>query len=340
MGIELMPESEEDVSVQLQPANTAAPNPQPAFQPTEIKLDRKDVREAMRQAAENGVDPFSLSVGDLQKEPSVPEKAQVELPVDVPEKFKKPNGEVDVEKLQASTKSLDEAIQTKQQKLQDVNKVIEDQVRAYKDKYKQFRGMPNPEKVVQPAPVQPFPVPQQMTDQQLEEMIARDMQANPARTIVELVRLATQKELAPIQEDRKADEVRNNLRQLAERDVRVIENIALINAKLEADPDLWTLKNPHKAAWLEVKEDLRLGDVPNGTIAPPSKTPTPILGGGTPPPAPTSSSELASQDAIFTAAQMLGKDPRTQKFDPKAREAVNAAAKKFFDDLDRRARRT
>lgn len=343
MGVELQAEAEQDVSVVLSTPDPAQQAPsQPAHQPAEIKLDKQEVRQAMRAAAEKGIDPFSLSVGDLQEKIEPPKKqAEVEQPLDVPEKFKKPNGEVDVEKLQASTEQLDKAIQEKSHKLQDVNKFVEEQVKAYKEKYKQFRAMPNPEKVQAKTPV-----PSVENPDQLRARVMEDLKNNPIEAIMELADIIAERkvdairgEIEPFKEERFDNSLRGNLKTLAEKDPRVVEHIAEINAKLDEHPEMRALKNPHKAAWLEVKEDLRLGEFPsNGTPAHPSKPPTPILGGGTPPPAPASSGEV-NQDAIFAAASLIGRDPRTQKYDPKAREALNQAAKKFFDDMDRKARR-
>ncbi len=316
------------------PQEQTSANPQPAFQPNPL-LDEAAVRAAVMAAEASGQDPTKLQIGDVAKiqEPQVPSKAaQAELPADVPEKFRKPNGEVDVEKLNASTRQLDEAIQKKQEGLQDVNKFVEDQLRAYKEKERMLRGLPNPARLAaqMPAPPPPPQNPADLSNEQLEAMINQDLRNNPARTIANLVQLAIQREIEPINEEKKDSRVRGNLRDLAERDPRVIANIATINAKLDENPELWNLKNPHKAAWLEVKEDLRLGELATAQ-AQPSKPVAPVLGGGTPPPAPSSSSGPVDINAVVAVSKQIGSDPRNkQKFDQSKWDKLDAVARQVF----------
>lgn len=313
---------------------------QPAFQP-EPKLDEAQVRSAMMEAAKAGIDPFNVTVGDLNQgfKPDA-QKVQAEPPVDVPEKFKKPNGEVDVEKLKASTERLDEALQQKETKLQEV----EDYVRAYKAKENQLRNMRNPDKLLAeslpPAIEQPAPMPQvpsQLSDQQLEAMIAADLAANPARTVAQLVQLAIQKELRPLNEDRRDNKIRENIKTIAEKDPRILNQQVFdaVNAKLQENPELWNLKNPHKAAWLEVKEEMRLGDLPQGSQAQPSKPSAPILGGGSPPPSPSLSDARTTFQTLDAAIGQLSRDPRTGKVDANQQKALDQAAKEFFDAQER-----
>ncbi len=305
------------------------PELQPAFQP-ELKLDEAAVRAAVMQAEAAGEDPAKLKVS-AAAQIQTPDAAKA--PVEVPEKFKKPNGEVDVEKLNASTKQLDEAIQKKQEGLQNVDKFVEDQLRSYKEKERQLRGLPNPARLAAqmapPVPAAPMN-PSEIPNEQLEAMINQDLRNNPARTIANLVQLAIQRELEPINEDKKDGRIRSNLKELAERDPRVVSNIASINAKLDENPELWALKNPHKAAWLEVKEDLRLGEL---TLAPaqPSKPVAPVLGGGTPPPAPSSSTGQIDMNSILAVSKQIGSDPRNKgKYDPKQWEKLDALARQQF----------
>lgn len=321
--------------------NPAPPsaNSQPAFQPAP-KLDEAAVRAAVMQAEANGEDPTRLmlsAVAQIKSPEQPPQAAQADTPVEVPEKFKKPNGEVDVEKLNASTKQLDEVIQKKKEELQavvpDVNKFVEEQLRAYKDKERQLRSLPNTARVAAqaapPAPVVPTS-PAEIPNDQLEAMINQDIRNNPARAIADLVQLAIRRELEPINEEKKDGRIRSNLKELAERDPRVVANVAAINAKLEENPQLWNLANPHRMAWLEVKEDLRLGEL---TSAPtqPSKAPAPVLGGGTPPPAPSSSTGVADIATVLAASKQIGSDPRThQKYDPRKWEQLDAVARQLF----------
>lgn len=326
----------EETELQVETLNPvpADAQSQPAFQP-EPKLTEQEVRAAVARAEATGEDPTRLKIGDVGH-----------APMEVPEKFKKPNGEVDVEKLNASTKQLDEATQQKEQKLQEVQKTVEDYLRNYKEKERKFNSLPNPQKLAAQLPTPPPPIPDNpaaIPDNQLREMLMRDMQADPLTTTLQLIELSVQRRLqerfAPLEEERKDNQVRENIKALAARDSRVLqpEVFAAINAKLEADPDLWKLKNPHKAAWLEVREELRLGE-PSQVQAQPSKPASPILGGGTPPPAPSSSEGQVSAQTLAAAIEMAAlKDPRDQKkVDPQQQANLDRAAKEYFDRAFRR----
>lgn len=317
------------------------PGSKPSFQPAP-QLDEAAVRAAVMAAEASGQDPTKLSLASVaqieQPEQQPPQAAQAETPVEIPEKFRKPNGEVDVEKLNASTRQVDEAIQKKKEGLQalgveDVNKFAEEQLRAYKDKERQLRSMPNPARIaaqVAPTPPPPPTSPLEMSNEQLEAMINAGIRNNPAREIVSLVKAALQQELEPIHEEKKDGRIRTNLKELAERDPRVVSNITAINAKLDANPELWNLKNPHKAAWLEVKEDLRLGELSQAQ-AQPSKPVAPVLGGGSPPPAPSSSTGAVDINTVLAASRQLGSDPRNKgKFDSQKWDQMDAIARQLF----------
>lgn len=350
MGVELTAEDVQDVSVILTPEQPSQSS-QPANPPVPEKLDKATVRAATIRAAEQGLDPFEMTVGDLsnQGQPTVPQKsAQAETPVDVPEKFKKPNGEVDVEKLKASTERLDEAIQKKEEALQ---KSIDDYVSDYRAKEARFKNLPNPDKLVPPTPPQVPVSPPQLDPVAMRARIEADFERDKIGTLADLVDIIVaqkmSKEVAPLKEDleqvrldRQDRQLRNNLKDLAERDPRILNPkvFSAITSKLDADPDLWKLKNPHKAAWLDVKDELRLGEL-SQVPAQPSRPPSPILGGGTPPPAPSSSGDTLSIDTLLQAASRVGRDPRDVKYDPKQAANMRSAAKELFDKLDRQARR-
>ena len=225
----------------------------------------------------------------------VPAPAPVVSSVEVPSKFLKPDGTVDVEKLQTSTKRLDEAIEKK-------TLSIDEMVAKYKEKEATFHSLPSVPAQAQPA-VQPVPaaqanpyasqpgVPQDMAA--LHSQIMADMQKDPIGTIADIVRIVAKEETKPVMEfvetqrsQQKDLIVKTQLAELAKADPRVTDpNIyAKVIEEIQSDPGYKNLKNPYKAAWNEVKERLRLGDVPN---AQPGKIPTPILGGGTPPPVPS-----------------------------------------------------
>jgi hypothetical protein len=313
-----------------------ASSPKPAFQPAPA-LDEAMVRAAVEQAEASGADPMKLRISDMAQIPTPqqqPKAVQAETPVEVPEKFKKPNGEVDVEKLNASTRQIDEALQKKQEVQVDMNKFVEDQLKAYKEKERQLRSMPSIARqvaqVVPPAPT-PMSNPAELSNEQLEAMINQDIQQNPARTIANLVQMALQRELQPIHEEKKDGKIRGNLRELAERDPRVVAHIAAINAKIDENPEMLSLKNPYKSAWLEVREDLRLGELSQAQ-AQPSKPVAPVLGGGTPPPSPSSSSGVADVNAVLQASKVIGQDPRNKgKFDNKQWDKLDAIARQIFN---------
>lgn len=313
--------------------DTPATNEKTFFQP-EPQLDEQAVREAIIRAEQSGKEPTSVTRNDLvQGTPTEPVK-----PADVPEKFKTPTGEVDVEKLKASTEQLNEAIVKKEAAVQ---KTVEDYLREYRQKENKFRSMPNPDKLaanLQAAPPPaPMPdVPARMSDQQLREILMKDYQADPIATTAQLIDIAIQKRLEPYEEDRRFSKVKDNISTLAEKDARVLqpEIFAAINAKLDEwavdDPARLRTKNPHRLAWLEVKEEMRLGDSVKPSPAQPSKPPAPILGGGTPPPAPSSSSGPITPQTIAEAIKIA--NPK----DPNQMAALEKAAKEYFDRAFRR----
>ena len=353
MGVELSAEDAQDVSVvlsQAQPIGSTQPAEAP---PPPVKLDKAAVRAATIEAARQGLDPFEMVVGDLtQGQTPVPQKAvQAEPPVEVPEKFKKPNGEVDVEKLKASTERLDEAIEKKEQAL---NKTIDDYVKAHREKEVKFRNLPNPEKLEAKLQAQaPVPPPVPIDPNVVRARIEQDFERDKIGTLSDLVDIiVSQKigkaveplhqDLEQVRLDRQDRQLRANLQELVDRDPRVLNPkiFAAITAKLDEKPSYWNTENPHETAWLKVKDELRLGDPPSGVSAQPSRSPSPILGGGTPPPAPSSSDGQAlSVDTLLQAASRLGRDPRDVKYDPTAAANMKAAAKELFDRLDRQARR-
>lgn len=295
----------------------AASQPQRAIgmERPEVGIPDDQVRAAIAQAEAEGRDPEALRVSELPQGPvSSPAQPDTSKAPEVPPKFLKPDGVVDVEKLKASTEQLDEAIKQKESKLEVVNRTIEDYVREYQDKEVKFKSLPNPERLAASlptpavAPTAQIPMnPQLMPDEQVRQILENDYRQNPLATTAQLIQIAIEKEMEPLKRQERLEAVRRNLTELARKDFRVLDPqiYAAINAKLDSDPDYWKLKNPHKAAWLDVKDELRLGDLaPQGTSqAQPSRPPSPILGGGVPPSAPSSSVKtpqnvLASLDQI------------------------------------------
>lgn len=292
----------------IEPAtNRPAPRSQPieALSAPEPLLDENQVRQAISNAVANNQDPQSITMQDF---------AQVPTQTPVPQKFLKTDGTVDVDKLQASTKQLDEAIQKKQELVQ---KSVDD----YLDMERKFRSLPNAEKLAAQVPaISPIPlapIPQgQLTPQQQEEIVRRDYAADPLGTTTRLLDLMLQAKFQPIEERNRIEERRSNIQKIAEKDPRILQSeyFDAVNAKLQADPDLWRLKNPHKAAWLEVKEEMRLGEPVAGQVQAHPSRPSPILGGGTPPSVPSSSVQssgpvnFASLDIRDKKQEAMGDD--------------------------------
>lgn len=289
-------------------ANSAElpPSAQPQLSGNILDMEAQ-IKAASDAAQARGEDPSRLPIGILAEE--VP---------NVPKKFVTPTGEVDVEKLKASTERLNEEIQKKESVVQ---KSVEDYLQAEK----KFRTLPNAAKIEQKivAPAQEVvQQPIQMSRDQLEARINADMQANPAATVASLIDIMFDQKfgqkIAPLEQGiqvtlqrERDDATRANLKSLAERDPRIMnqEVFDAINAKLAEQPKFWELKNPHKAAWLEVKDEMRLGDTPQGGSAQPSRPPSPILGGGTPPPPQSSTSGALNYDSVSAAmAQANFKD--------------------------------
>jgi len=266
-----------------QPIQAIAPDTTPVF-------DDNAVREAIRQAEANNQDPMTIRRDELSQGPAIP--APIPVP-EVPQKFLKPDGAVDVEKIQASTKALEEGIQKKEQAIQQVNLTVEELVRQNQELEKQFRSMPNAEKLtasIPPATVAP--------PQNFEEIVYQDYQRDPLGTMLRLNDLQMEKKLSPYKEREKLEITRNNYQAIAEKDPRILqpEIFAAVKEKLQTNPELWNLKNPQKAAYLEVKDEMRLGDPTPGQAQP--SRPSPILGGGTPPSAPSSSVQTNPQDIV------------------------------------------
>lgn len=255
-----------------QPIQAIAPNTDPVF-------DDNAVRQTIAQAEANNQDPMTIKIDELSQAPGSAAKV-----ADVPQKFLKPDGAVDVEKIQASTRQLDEAIQNRDPVPQ---KTVDDYLAEYREKEKLFRSGTVPRS----APVEVVPViPQANMPADFEEIVRRDYAADPLGTTTRLLDLMIQKKFAPLEEREQLEVRRSNLQKLAENDPRILRQDVFnaINAKIASDPDIASRKNPHKAAWLEVKEEMRLGDPIPGQ-AQPSRMPSPVLGGGTPPSAPSSS---------------------------------------------------
>ena len=292
------------------PANLSAPQSQPvqALAGIEAPLDDAAVRQAIANAEANNQDPQTITIGEIAQAPEP-------KPTEVPQKFLKPDGEVDVDKITASTRQLDEAIKAKEQA---VAKTVED----YMEMERKFRNLPNPEKLAAQQPTLPQPVAPTapVSQQDYEAIVRRDYESDPLATTTRLLHLMIEEKFKPLAEKEKTEATRLNLQRLAEKDSRILREdvFSAVNAKLASDPDLWKLKNPHKAAWLEVKEEMRLGE-PTQAQAQPSR-PSPVLGGGTPPSAPSSS--VQTHESVVGNLNAL--DLRDKKQEAMGDEAIRA----------------
>lgn len=254
-------------------------------------LDDAMVRQAIIDAESKGQNPLSLTVADAQGQTPAPE---TQNPV-VPEKFLKPDGEVDVEKLKTSTERLNEAIQKKD----EANKSVDELVREYNELQKQFRNSPNPERRMRESVPQTRPpeTRTELSEPELKARILEDLQKDFVGTMADFQRSIAKNELAPLvdaleefKQEKRDQEIRRNISEIAKSDPRILNSSIYeeVKKELASDAAYFGFKNPHKAAYLSVKERLRLGE-PSQAPAQPGRAPSPILGGGTPPPTPSSS---------------------------------------------------
>jgi hypothetical protein len=283
----------------------------------EAELSGKDVVVQSTQTSPLESFQAQQAPTSIQAQPPLPQTYPVvKATPDVPAKFVKSDGTVDVEKLQASSRQLDAA--TEQKVLS-----IDEMVAQYKEKERAFKALPrNPEQVAQlaqevaRAPVAPpQPTPNQDA---LQQQILTDLQRDPVGTIIDIVRTLNAQEQKPIkefmqtvQEQQRDNGIKSNIAELAKADPRVANPgvYAEIVKELDSDPGYWKLKNPHKAAYNEVKARLRLGDVT--TPAQPGRPAAPILGGGTPPPVPSTSGSAPNALNIQQAIGQM-KTPQEQ----------------------------
>lgn len=295
-------------------------------------LDDAAVRAAIVQAESQGIDPMALPMEAILNPapvsatpPEVAPPAFMAPKEIVPEKFLKPDGSADVEKIQASTRRLDEEIQKKEEALATA-KSIDDYIKDYRERENRFKNLPNLDRLAaqNAPPAAPLPInPEQMTTQQLEALIRQDYQADPIMTTTRLIDIAIQKALEPSRAKEQDDVIRKNVESLATQDVRVLDPqvFSAITEKLRSTPQLWHLPNPHRAAWLEVKEELRLGE-PSKAQAQPSRLLSPVLGGGTPPSGPSSQPPVTAHTIVSNLDKLDLKDRRQEEMGDAAIRAM------------------
>jgi hypothetical protein len=162
----------------------------------------------------------------------------------------------------------------------------------------------------------------------MHQQIMADMQRDPVNTSIMLNEALITKKLEPLmqrfqqEEEVRQDTVRrDSFARLAESDPRVMQNqyYAAINQVLDEDPAMMRLKNPHKAAWNEVKERLRLGEpmVP----AQPSMS-SPQLGRGAPPSVSTFQGQTTPQSLAQQVNQLNPYSEEGRAYEQKLREAT------------------
>lgn len=285
------------------------------------------IRAMFQQAAASGND------GDLHVQVTLPQApAPVsEQPqsapapaISVPQKFMKPDGTVDEDKLKASSERLNEVVQQKQ-------KTVDELLLEYQEREKKLHSLGQQKAEIQsqmPPPVTQIPVvPPPQDPQALQQRILQDYQRDPLDTTIKLAEAIAATKMAPImerfqqeEEQRRLQGMRENVAQLAQQDPRFLDPRlnAMVNQVLDEEPGMMRLKNPHKAAWNEVKERLRLGEVNQPPAQPSSAMPT--LGRGAPPSVSTLPGPVSPQTAYQQAHQVNPYSPEGKAFEEQLKE--------------------
>jgi hypothetical protein len=262
------------------------------------------IRAMFKEAADRGIDDLNTTV-------SVP----------VPQKFQKPDGTVDEEKLKASSERLNEAVAQKQ-------KTVDELLLEYQEREKKLHGLSQQKAEIQrqmpPIPTAPVP---EVPPQELEQRLRHDFQRDALDTTVKLADAIVANKLAPIlerfqqdEENRRLQGLRQNVADLAAQDPRFLDPRlnAMVNQVLDEDPAMMRLKNPHKAAWNEVKERLRLGEVNQPPAQPSNAMPT--LGRGAPPSVSTLPGPLSPQSAYQAVQKVKPYSPEGRELEERLRE--------------------
>jgi hypothetical protein len=301
-------------------------------------MDDNAVRAIFAKAASEGIDdlnavvPLSAPMG----EPS-PAITSSQPTLDVPAKFKLPDGTVDEEKLKASTTRLNEVVETKA-------KTVDELAKEYKDLQAKLgllgreEGKLKQEIVtqsqVQSQPLSPVPAPMIQPNQDMEairQQLLQLQQNDPIAFAVEIARHVARKEATDVAgpalqmvqaslEQGRDNQIRGNIAALAESDPRILQHYGEVTKELESDPAYFRLKNPHKAAWNEVKERMRLGEAPQRVPAQPSMAPSPTLGRGSPTPVSGLSQPMSPQSLAQQANTVNPYSDEGRRFEEQMRE--------------------
>jgi len=259
-------------------------------------MDDNAVRAIFADAAAKGIDDLNATIQTQapQGQPSPAPAPQSEIPKkEVPAKFQKPDGTVDEEKLKASTARIEEAVQEKQ-------KTVDELLADYEARQKELGNLGNKQgqlkKQIESLPAAQPPQ-ADVTGQSPDAIRAQLLQlaqTDPIAFAVEISRAVARKEALDIAapalevtqglaEQQRIAATRANIAALAEQDPRILQGPLYEELKKELNnpsENYWALKNPHRAAWNEVKDRLRLGEAPKASVQP--SNPSPILGRGSP----------------------------------------------------------
>ena len=328
--------------------NQAPPKFTPSTDGLPPPMDDNAVREIFANAAAQGVDDLNAHVTmpalpqgqpSLRPEPVQPPPVGTQQKEAIPPKFQKPDGTVDEEKLKASSARLDEA-----------QKTVDELLADYKAREKEYHEKSAQAKQAQaqipgiPMPLAPMPPDAEAVRQQLLQL----QQQDPIAFAVEIARAVSRKEASDIAapalqaaqvmaQQQRDTSLRGNIAALAERDPRILNPQVYAEFQKELnDPseNYFALKNPHKAAWNEVKERLRLGEPTLAQAQPSNPSPyggspnggSPTLGRGSPTPVSTLSQPV-TQAGLFQQAQTLNPlSEDAKKFEDQLRSMTNLGA--------------
>lgn len=298
----------------------------PAFVPSQagVATAPSANEEAMLRAMFNDASAKGLELNDtvtIPQAPTTEQPPQLPIQTNIPEKFQKPDGTVDEDKLKASSARLDEAIQNKE-------KTVDELLADYKEREKKFAQLgQQTAEIKRQMPQVAAPIPEQTPDlKAMEQRIREDYMRDPLNTSVQLAEAIVTKRLEPFMQRFQQDEevrrdqaLREGLAKVAQQDPRILDPrlYAIVNQVLDEEPGMRNLKNPHKAAWNEVKERLRLGEP---TVQAQPSIPNPTLGRGTPPFTPSLPGPMTAQNAYQQATTTNPYSEEGKAFEEKLRD--------------------
>jgi len=327
--------------------NQTPPKFTPSTEGLPPPMDDNAVREIFAKAAADGAEDLNATITTTAPAPQGQPPVAAQPPVTaqpvqpppvgtsvpqkegIPSKFQKPDGTVDEEKLKASSARLDEA-----------QKTVDDLLADYKAKEKEYHQKSAEAKQIQAqipgipnAPLMTAPLPPEA--EAIRQQLLALQQQDPIAFAVEIARAVSRKEATDIAapalqvaevmaQQQRDSSLRGNISALADRDPRILNPQIYAEFQKELnDPseNYFALKNPHKAAWNEVKERLRLGEPTTAQAQPSNLSPnggSPTLGRGSPTPV-SGLPQPVTQAGLYAQAQTL--------------KPYSEDAKKFEDQL-------